>query len=121
MPDYTDAKGIKWPIGDYPGNSYRAIVVNRSLRLGQFIWVTVDERTFPMFTCDQCTNLVTFAGVQGDHIVAQAHGGDDELMNLQLLCSICNAADMHHRGATVANRTRLSFQQRGMKFWVDKG
>ncbi len=119
MPPYTDADGCTYTIDDYPGNSYRAAVVNRALRTSDFLWVTLRGRTFPMFCCNHCGNIVTFAGVQGDHIIAQAHGGDDSSQNLQILCSICNAADMHHRGATVADRTRGSLQQRGEKYWTN--
>ena len=71
-----------------------------------------------MFFCCHCSNAITFAGVQGDHVIAQAQGGDDSLQNLQLLCSICNAADMHHRGASIADRTRGTLERRGEKYWT---
>jgi hypothetical protein len=113
---YTDADKRSYMIKDYPGLSYRAVVVNRALRRGEFLWVTVRQRTFPMFFCNHCFNAVTSAGVQGDHIIAQAHGGDDSLQNLQLLCSICNAADMHHRGVSIADRTRTTLRSRGERY-----
>lgn len=118
MPTYKDSDGREASIMDYPGQSYRALVVNRALRTGDFLWVTVRGRTFPMFCCSQCNNVTTFAGVQGDHIVAQSHGGNGELSNLQILCTICNAADMHHRGATIAHRTRGALERRGERYWA---
>lgn len=118
MPSYTDNDGRRATIQDYPGQSYRAAVINRALRTSEFLWATARGRTFPLFSCSHCQNLVTFAGVQGDHIVARAHGGGDELSNLQILCSTCNAADMHHRGASVADRTRGALARRGERYWV---
>lgn len=118
MPRYKDEDGREATIQDYPGQSHRAAVVNRALRRGEFLWATVRQRTFPLFACSHCRSMVTFAGVQGDHMVAQAHGGDDELSNLQILCSICNAADMHHRGASVADRTRGALARRGERYWA---
>ena len=119
MPRFQDRHGNAHTMAEDGSSSYRAIVVNAALRRGDFVWVGVEGRLFPMFTCCHCRNVVTIAGVQGDHIVAQAHGGGHDRGNLQILCAICNAADMHHRGADVSRRTRGALQNRGAWRGID--
>ena len=50
-----------------------------------------------MFKCYHCSAWVTEEGVQADHYpTPQALGGSDELSNLVLACSSCNAANIHN-------------------------
>lgn len=121
MPVFSDRNGTPGQCDEYPGNSYRATVVNRALRQHDFVWVTVNNgqrvQTFPMFTCSHCHTSVTAHGVQGDHIISQADGGTDSLWNLQILCTTCNAANLHHGNGPIATRTRGAIRGRAQNRW----
>jgi hypothetical protein len=113
--NYTDQVGVTHVTHDYPGDSFRARVINRAYRNHQFRWVTVPEIgiIMPLFMCCQCKNWHTSSGVAGDHIDPQQWGGSNEPYNLQILCNPCNSADLHHRGTgPVSSRTRSTFRHR---------
>jgi len=111
VPKFKDAKGVTLSMDEYKGASYRAIVCNIALRSEKFIWHANSAGTTKAeFECCQCHDMVPYKAVAGDHVIAQAMGGGDDLWNLQILCTSCNAADMHHRGANITDRTRGALQ-----------
>ncbi|SFK23940.1 hypothetical protein SAMN03159338_3647 [Sphingomonas sp. NFR04] len=83
MPIRTDRKGNRCDVPDWPGNSYKAHVINRAYRNGDFEYVR--EKNVILFTCFWCknSNLVS-AAIEGDHIVTQSAGrsSDPELRGL---------------------------------------
>jgi 5-methylcytosine-specific restriction endonuclease McrA len=98
---------------EFPIGNYRDRLFDARLRQGKFEWVTAFGITVPMVQCSQCQNPCPIQAFQADHIEAAAHGGGAELGNMQLLCTICNAATMHHRdGVPLAQRTRNAFVER---------
>jgi 5-methylcytosine-specific restriction endonuclease McrA len=112
MPQFKDGNGVNRQYSAYPGSSFRAKVVNKALYNGSFIWVTVLGKTFPMFKCCQCNELITAAGVQGDHLIGQQHGGSNSIGNLQVLCSICNSRDRHNNlNRNPSQNTRFNFKK----------
>ncbi|MFT4776648.1 MAG: 5-methylcytosine-specific restriction endonuclease McrA [Oleispira sp.] len=113
MPRFQGSQGVFVECGYYPGNSYRALVINQALDDRNFIVVNINGVPTPMYQCCQCRKFHTSAGLEGDHMVAQAQGGGGHLGNLQILCTICNRADIHHRGAgPIASRTRGQYAAR---------
>jgi 5-methylcytosine-specific restriction endonuclease McrA len=113
MPQYTDENGVTKTRDEYPGNSYKAKVINRALRQGDFVWAEVPSgsgKWWAFFTCCQCKGLINDAGVAGDHNIAQAHGGSNDMWNLQILCCPCNETDAHHRGGV---KTRSQYRLSG--------
>ena len=116
MPDFTDMNKVTHKKKTFPGKSYRAIVCNAALRNHRFVWHKVPGgRDVPFFQCAHCPkghNWYQYEALGGDHIIARAHGGDDEPINLQILCTACNSRDQHHRGASVADRTRGGLAKR---------
>ena len=113
MPRFQGAQGNFIECGYYPGNSYRALVINHALDNRKFILVNINGSLTPMYQCCQCRKWHTSAGIEGDHMVAQAQGGGNHVGNLQILCTICNRADIHHIGAgPIASRTRGQYAAR---------
>lgn len=118
---YRDAFGIENTFEKYDESSFRGRVANIALKTRRFFWlyyIKDDEvRVMPMFRCCQCESPITFNGMHANHIQARSHGGSDNLSNLQILCSTCNYADMHHRdGVPLNGRTRYSFKRRRTGF-----
>ena len=113
MPIFESTQGISITTEYYPGNSYRALVINNALNSSNFIIVNILNIYTPMYQCCQCKKWHTSAGVEGDHITAQAQGGGHHISNLQILCTICNHADIHHRGiGPIASRTRGKYAEK---------
>lgn len=113
MPTFQSAQGMTITVGYYPGNSYRALVVNNALNHNTFIIATILGVPTPMYQCCQCRKWHTSAGLEGDHMIARIQGGGDDLGNLQILCTICNRADIHHRGVgPISSRTRGQYAAR---------
>lgn len=113
MPEYTDSRGVTKTRNDYPGNSHRAFVINRALRRSEFFWCEMPPGSNlwnSIYKCCQCENYVPDGGVSGDHNHAQGQGGNDEPWNLQILCTPCNEADLHHRGGI---KTRAQYRRSG--------
>ena len=115
MPNFTDRARQTHDIDEQPETSFRGRVINRALRRGDFLWMPWTRNGtpvyVPVFTCPHCQGMIPIQGSSGDHVQAQAHGGDDALSNLQLLCTACNSRDAHHRGGNVADRTRGAIQR----------
>lgn len=112
MPIFVDMNGAQIVCDLYPGESFRATVINHALRRNNFLIVIVNGTRTPMYQCCQCRKYHTSAGIEGDHMVARVQGGHDHIANLQMLCTICNRADVHHRGVgPVADRTREQYAQ----------
>ncbi len=100
MPNYTDANGREWQIADWPGDSYKAFVINRAYANSEFF--VADGQVY--FICFWCKNRVHSSGVQGDHVATQQMGRSGDPMlealfeeaendgdwNLVLSCSECN-------------------------------
>lgn len=113
MPLFKDFNGDTISRDYYPGTSYRATVINRALDNHEFLIVNLNGADTPMYGCQQCKKLHTSAGIEGDHIDAKSVGGSDDPANLQMLCTICNRADIHHVGTGgVASRTRGAYVAR---------
>lgn len=110
MPTFRSSQGILIECAYYPGNSYRASVINHALDICNFIIININNVHTPMYQCRQCKKWHTSAGIEGDHIVAQIQGGSNHLGNLQILCTICNRADIHHVGTGgISSRTRVQY------------
>ena len=110
MPRYTDSDGTPWTIPDWPGEGYKAMVINRAYRQGAFSVVTVAGHPTIFFTCGWCRRPINSAGVQGDHVAQQAAGRtlrSNDLLNLVLSCSECNGGTRN----LVARQTRSSFSR----------
>lgn len=113
MPNFRGSLGGVIECGYYPGDSYRALVVNHALDHNNFIVANINGVPTPMYQCCQCRKYHTSAGIEGDHMVAQVHGGGNHLGNLQILCTICNRANIHHVGTgPVSSRTRGQYAAR---------
>lgn len=82
MPTFQSAQGMTITVGYYPGNSYRALVVNNALNHNTFIIATILGVPTPMYQCCQCRKWHTSAGLEGDHMIARIQGGGDDLGNL---------------------------------------
>ncbi|MRV75536.1 hypothetical protein GJ700_27840 [Duganella sp. FT92W] len=108
MPLRTDCNGVTVMLDDWPGGSYKAIVINRAYRNSQFAVVDILGTRSVVFQCYWCKKLIGSAGVEGDHVVKQELGksasselaalfteaetdraGEDH-WNLVLSCSECN-------------------------------
>ena len=119
MPQYTDADGRQWNIEDWPGNSYKATVINNAYANSQFCVENLRGRQVIFFECFWCKRLITSAGVQGDHVAAQrmeassssevrrlfrdaqAFENDDGTpWNLVLSCSECNGGTRNRHART---------------------
>ncbi len=113
MPQYTDENNVTKTSNDYPGDSFRAQVINRALRNSNFFWSEVPGGSgnwYSFFSCCQCQCLINDSGVAGDHNIAQAQGGSNQPWNLQILCTPCNEKDAHHRGGM---KTRSQYRRSG--------
>ncbi|WP_263352228.1 hypothetical protein [Acidicapsa acidisoli] len=116
MPRYTDRNGNQWDLNDWPGNSYKASVINTAYQNSDFVVKNIEGTLYAVFTCFWCGKAVTSAGVEGDHVASQNLGnsGDQELMmlyqdaqnatnpdgspwNLVLSCSECNGGSRNKR------------------------
>lgn len=116
MPEFTDKKGVTRIRAEYAGGSFRAKVINRALRNSDFEWCEVPTGSgqwYSIFQCCQCKNYINDAGVAGDHNIASAHGGSDDMWNLQILCTPCNEADNHHRGGVKTRSAYVKLKKYG--------
>lgn len=108
MPLRTDYKGTAVMLDDWPGTSFKAVVINRAYRNHEFAVVDILGTRSIVFQCFWCKKYICSAAVEGDHIVKQELGrsdspalsslfaeaetdyaGDDH-WNLVLSCSECN-------------------------------
>ena len=74
MPEFKDCKGKSVMIEEWPGNSYKAKVINRAYRENKFWAVDMLGTKQTFFKCEWCKRWITSAGVQGDHVVQQKMG-----------------------------------------------
>ena len=74
MPRYTARDGRVWDLDDWPGNSFKAIVINAAYASGAFEVVNLFNENKIFFKCFWCGKAVDTAGVEGDHVVTQSAG-----------------------------------------------
>ena len=65
--------------------------------------------------CNGCKVLFPFRNMTVDHVVPRAHGGSDDLSNLQLLCGACNS--MKGRDSQAAFLARLKREGIAPEAW----
>lgn len=100
MPNYTDINGKTYNIPDWPGESYKAMCINRAYRNSKFA-VVESQNPFSgkneitiYFQCAWCKKAIGSGAVHGDHLTPQNLEGTGLFMGstgwLELSCSECN-------------------------------
>lgn len=118
MPEYRDVDGRSWNIDDWPGHSYKAMVINRAYRQSLFAVEDIRGQRQIFFRCEWCQRWITSAGIQGDHTAPQRLEQDavqgltaglfsDSLYNLTLSCQECNGGTRKK----AARQSRSSFKR----------